>query len=413
MKRVLLVTGHYMESKRQAGFHWLAEAYWRAGWQAVFFTAPVSWLSWLRGDYRFEYPVRREANRLRWVRDRLGSYVWFTPWHPGDLRSAWLNGMARRMFRRYGRMPLGQGEQLVASADLIIFESTPGQLLFERFKAINPHARYVYRVSDDLRVVCGQPVVLEAEQRNAPKYDLLSAPSPYIYRRFKNLPNARLHYHGIPKGLFERDCASPYGSDWEVNVVFAGNTLFDLDFLDRASKLFPQWGFHIIGDIRKLPRRRNVLRHGEMPFAELVPFIKHADVGLHTLVHKVGAESFTDSLKVLQYTYCRLPIVMPEFIRSDRPNAFYYTPGVDQTIGQALLAAQKMDRSSIPADEVRSSDELARILAGQGDQGDSGAPGSASQVVSGHLAGSFGQYSADDIRCAVPSELAGSDDAAP
>jgi len=32
MKRVVLVSGHYFESRRRAGFHWLAEAYWRAGW---------------------------------------------------------------------------------------------------------------------------------------------------------------------------------------------------------------------------------------------------------------------------------------------------------------------------------------------------------------------------------------------
>ena len=43
------------------------------------FTTAISWFSWLQRNYRMAYPVLREANRLRWVRDALGSYVWFTP----------------------------------------------------------------------------------------------------------------------------------------------------------------------------------------------------------------------------------------------------------------------------------------------------------------------------------------------
>src|SRR5262245_40502738 len=64
MKRVVLVTGHYLESKRKAGFHWLADAYWRAGWEVIFLTTAISWLSWLQRNYRMAYPILREANHL-------------------------------------------------------------------------------------------------------------------------------------------------------------------------------------------------------------------------------------------------------------------------------------------------------------------------------------------------------------
>jgi 2-beta-glucuronyltransferase len=89
MPRVLLITGHYLESRHKAGFHWLADAFWRSGWDVTFFTQSISWLSWLRRDSRFRYPIFKEANRLRRVRERLASYVWLTPFHPANLRLGW------------------------------------------------------------------------------------------------------------------------------------------------------------------------------------------------------------------------------------------------------------------------------------------------------------------------------------
>ena len=143
MQRVLLITGHYLESRRRAGFHWLADAYHRLGWDVTFVTAALSWLSRLRQDYRFQYPVHTEANQIKRVNDRLHSFVWFTWWHPANLRNRFLNSIAAPWFRRYGQLPLGKLESRIHEADLIIFESTPALLLFDRFKQVNANARHV------------------------------------------------------------------------------------------------------------------------------------------------------------------------------------------------------------------------------------------------------------------------------
>src|SRR5215471_4527058 len=85
-RSVVLISGHYYGSKRRAGFHHLANAYWNLGWHVTFATVAISLLSRLRGDYRFAYPVREEANRLVPIRERLTSFVLLTRWHPGNLR---------------------------------------------------------------------------------------------------------------------------------------------------------------------------------------------------------------------------------------------------------------------------------------------------------------------------------------
>lgn len=363
MPRVILVSGHYYESKRRAGFHWLAYAYWQAGWEVLFITASISTISRLRGDPRFEYPVLEEQGKVKTVADRLLSYVWYTPWHPADFRVGVVNRIVWPLFARYGNLPVGAAAEVVKGADLIILESTPGLMLFDQFKQLAPSARFVYRVSDDLRLIRNHPVVRTREARVAPRFDLVSSPCSYIHRHFAHLPNAVVHPHGINKSHFDTPAANPYAAGTR-NIVFVGNSHFDYDFTDRACRLFPDVQFHIIGPISGLPAHPNLVTYGEIPFADTIPYLQHADVGLQIRAYSHGAESLSDSLKVLQYTYCRKPYIAPDFLRTERPNLFCYQPGDDASIQAAVDGALRFDGTGRDWETVRSWDELAAVLAG-------------------------------------------------
>lgn len=363
MKRVVLVTSNYLESKRKVGFHWLADAFWRSGWDVLFFTESISWLSWVRRDQRFQYPLFREANRIRNVGSRLASYVWLTPFHPINLRSPVLNRLGKPVLSLYPRFPLPGVTPWLRSADLFVFESTHGLFLLDRFKKLNPHARFVYRVSDDIPMMRHHPMVAANETRVAPHFDLISVPSDHIHRRFAHLPQVILQKHGLRKDLFDAPHANPYRGKGP-HVLYVGREYFDHDFLRRALRLFPDWSFHVFGEIPRLPAAPNLTKYGERPFDELVPYLQHADIGLQTRSYSPGAECLTDSLKMHQYTYCRLPIVAPEFLRNDRPHVFYYQPGNDDSIRQALVDASRYDRSRIPLNSVWTWDNIILKLAG-------------------------------------------------
>jgi 2-beta-glucuronyltransferase len=363
VKRVVLVTEHHLESKRKAGFHWLADAYWRAGWEVIFLTVGISWLSWLRRDYRLAYIKGSRSNRIIWLQERLGIYVWLTLWHPADLRLSLLNRISYALFAKYGELPLGEIEEFIARADLLVFESTSGLLLFDRFRQINNHARFVYRVSDDLKLLRVHPVVREVEARCAPKFDLISCPSYYIYRHFAKFSHAEIHPHGVRKELFDQCCLNPYPPG-SYNLIFVGNSHLDGDFLAIASSFFPNWTFHVIGSLPNVPKRSNIFPYGELSFEDTIPYVKYANIGLQTRSYTPGAESLTDSLKVMQYTYCGLPIVAPEFLRSPKPHVFYYIPGNCESIRQALIKAQAFDRTRVPRDTVPSWDDVAEAIAG-------------------------------------------------
>ncbi|MBD3404265.1 glucuronosyltransferase [candidate division GN15 bacterium] len=358
MKRVVLITGHYWGSKRWAGFHWIADAFARRGWHVTFFTASISHLSRLIRDYRFQYPIRAEAGKVYEVRDNIDSFVWFTPWHPANLRSHILNRFSMPLFATYGDFHLNEGQEALEEADLLVFESTPGLLLYRRSRQLNPKATCIYRVSDDLRLLKSHPAVIREEERIVENFDLVSVPSRYIYDKFRTLPNVRLQHHGIRKELFDGEVDNPYDCTDVPNAVFVGSARLDVDFLRRAARLFPDWQFHIIGPIEAVPEAANIHRYGELRHEETIPYIVHADIGLHTMQYSPGAESFTDSLKVIQYAYCRLPIVTPEFLKSGRSNKFYYRPGDDSSIETALREAAGFDRQSIDTSQIRSWGDL-------------------------------------------------------
>lgn len=98
-QRVVLVTGHYWYFKRWAGFHWLADAFHRLGWEVLFFTASLSWLSYIRHNHRLKYPMLwAQRNQLWLVAPGFFSYVWFTTFHPANLRIALFNRLSKPLF---------------------------------------------------------------------------------------------------------------------------------------------------------------------------------------------------------------------------------------------------------------------------------------------------------------------------
>ena len=360
IRRVILVSPAYLRSKRRTGFHHLASAFWNLGWEVVFVTAPISFLSRLRRDYRFEYPVVQEANRLVPIRERLASFVLMTRWQPGNLRTPLANRLSTHLFRRYARIPLGPLEPLLPEADLVVFEGTAALLLVPRFRSLAPRARLVYRPSDDLRRLRVHPILLAAEAETIPQVDLVSVPTRDMAAALERYGDVHVHTPAIDKVAFDRPTDSPY--EGSPAAVFAGVTpRFDYETLALAAQVAPHVAFHIVGlPSQEMPA--NVSFRPELPFDEMVPYLQHATFAL--LFFPPGYPSLGQGNKVAQYSYCRLPVVAPSFFESDRANMCLFEHGDTESLRRALAEAGRMPHSPSFADGVLSSDELAGILAG-------------------------------------------------
>jgi len=356
-KKALLITSHIWNSKRKAGFHWIADALWRMGWEVYFVTA-VSQIDKIKGDYRFQYLSSLELNTVITEKEHFYSYIWFRWWRPMDLRHPWMNKITAPLFRTYGRQVIDNHlKEIIKTADLVIFESIPNVAFFPTFKKINPNARYVYRVSDNLHLSNIHPAVLEIEERIAPDFDLISVPTQNIFDKFAPLTNVKLQRHGIPKHLYDRKHNNPYAPN-TINAIFVGSLSFDYDFLSKASKLFPEIDFHIIGPLPNLPKRNNIHTYGEMPYEETIPFVKYATIGLSPMTRP----SLGDSNKILQFTYCKLPIVISSINRSNWPHFFYYDIGSEKSIVNAIQGALSFDKNIIPKEMVNSWEQLVQSL---------------------------------------------------
>jgi 2-beta-glucuronyltransferase len=362
IRNVILISGHYLLSKRRAGFHHLAEAYWDAGWNVTFVTAPISFLSWLRRDHRFAYPVRSEANRFVPVRERLTSFVLMTAMHPVSLRSALANRIAAPVFERYGRTSLDLLTDALAEADLVIFEGSAALLLVDRIRSMAARARLVYRASDDLRRLGLNPLILDAEARAVRRVDLVSAPTVHIAEALAPFGPVHVHPPGIDKKAFDQPTSSPYAGG--VTAVFAGvSPFFDYASLAAAGELAPHVSFHVIGP-RPRPAPENVVFHPEMPFGELVPYLRFATFALLFFPPGDASISLGHGNKVAQYSYCRLPIVAPAHLEVERANMCVFEHGDSESLRHALAEAERMPHSPAFAEGVTSSAELAAILAG-------------------------------------------------
>ena len=355
--RIAFVSWHYLDSRRRAGFHFLAQAALRAGHEVVFCTAPISWLSWVRRDPRFDNPVIVQRNRMRWVENRLASYVWFTPWHPADLRLGLLNRLSAPWFRRYGRFARPELDEWLAGADTVVFESTPVLVAFDALRRAAPRARLVYRVSDNLASIGCHPIVLKAERYALPQFDLVSVPTLAYPPHFQEA--GAIHKpHGLDKELFDSIESSPRRNGFRAHCIFIGMSWLDREFVTLAATALPDVRFDIVGPSTGSWSLPNVRLHGEVPFREAAAMVKAADVGLNTREYHPGAEALADSLKVQQYTYCGLPYVAPEFLRTRRPNAFYYRPGDAESIRAAVEAAIRRGRTTGPAGPVIGWDDV-------------------------------------------------------
>ena len=368
-KTITFITGHYYNSSRRAGFHNLADAAHRAGFRVNFVTAGYSLFSYLRGDYRTKIRgISKNYNKPLEIRPGFVSYVHFTPWHPMTLLVPALNKLSAKFMDKYGGMDLGKLLPLIKATDVFVFESMSGLFLFRRFCDENPGAKKIFRVSDDIRILRStHPRLVELETAIAPDFDCISVPSAFFVKKYQGLSNLHLHLHGLNKEAFDQATNNPYIPS-QKNVVFTGAAFFDTDFLSAAAKGLPEVNYHVVGPVPKSVELPNIKYYGELPFKETIPYVKFADVGLLSLKYRNESSAcFTDSLKTLQYRYCGLPIVSPDFIDLNREGVYYYHPGNPESAVAAVRAALAVGRNPDYAKEVRSWDEVLQdILAAAG-----------------------------------------------
>ncbi len=356
MKKVVLLSWHYYNSKRQAGFHFLANAFKDRGFQVVFISAAISLLTFLRKDSKI-YEKDFSKNVIKPMNfNGVKSVINTSLFQPAVSRNSKVLELLAKVFFKLSIT----SKKEVRTANYIVFESMSSIMFFDKVKLINPTAKIIYRMSDDIEILKAPKVTVDYERSILTKFDLVSVPTKTMYDKFVALSpdNVKLHFHGIDKKIYDQAKFSPYTE--KINHIFVGNSLLDQDFIDIASSIYEDHLFHIIGTFEPIIKKRNVIYYGYMPFEETIPYVKFATTGLQIISNYNGvAETLSDSLKVLQYSYCKLPIIAPSVIPAHhRKNFFYYDYNDKNSIKQCVEEALAFDKTSFTVN-IKSWDELA------------------------------------------------------
>lgn len=352
-----MLTYHMYNSKKKAGFHHLAKSFLNNGYNVTFCTVENSILDILaaKSNKRERYLTTlysiapKSMNGLT-----ISSYLsLISP----IKNTQTLNPLFQNIYMK------GYSKVLSFSYDIVIFESTNGLFLFDKFKKNNPNAKFIYRVSDDLELVNGTKEIISHENSILPKFDLISTPSLSITKKLKlKSPKIKIitQYHGIEKEIYEKKYLNPYDQT-KKNFVFVGTGFMDDGFLKIAADINSNWVFHIIGNLPQPVISQNIIYYGEMLFDETIPYLKHADVGLQIRSNSKGIETLEKSLKFIQYTYVQLPIIAPKYMNLKDSHVFSYEH-TKESIVDAINKALSFNRELVDRSTILSWNEIAEEM---------------------------------------------------
>ncbi|OIN85238.1 MAG: hypothetical protein AUJ12_10270 [Alphaproteobacteria bacterium CG1_02_46_17] len=345
---VLFITGHDPDAERKVDLHFMALHLCDSGHKVSFITLGSSLIGHVLG----KSPLVKNPNR--WIAaSRIKKMFWYPLIHPMKVRWEFLKPLTSFAFSFYPYFfPLHE-LQKNGPFDVIVIESGAGLALVPRLKNLYPEARFIYSVSDRLSRLNVPDIIYSFEQKALPLFDLIRVPSPLMISDYPD--HAKVCYipHGIERALFDKQYPSPYLSD--KNAISIGDSLFDPQSISILAHHFPEWTFHLFGERARLDHKLpNVIEHGETRFEDIIPYICHADIGLALYKNAPDADYLShSSLRMIQYSYCKLPIVTPHFSAHDRDHAFGYEIEDRDNLIHAFSNALHYGCHSIPVTDIQ------------------------------------------------------------
>lgn len=332
----LVLSAHDYRSPRKAGIHFITDELAKRG-RTRFFSLRYSFLSRYTADPRLTLDA--EANRVGMYHG-VECYLWKTMIHPFNTRRSWLRLAENVMYRWYSQGHNPVLHRWIQEATVIMLESGVAPVFFDLIKRLNPSATIVYRASDPLETINVAAYVSDTFNRIAGDIHTIVLLSKAVAETIPSKHNLAFVPQGIDHSIAEKADPSPYGKG--IHAVSLGSMLFDPGFFVLAAKKFPHIHFHIIGSGQPMhpDYGPNVSVYGEMPFAQTLPYIKHAQFGIAPYNStNLPAYLRDTSLKLLQYEFFDLAAICPHFIAADYPNRFGYDIGNADSIADAINRA--------------------------------------------------------------------------
>ncbi|PTM94404.1 GumK N-terminal domain-containing glycosyltransferase [Mycoplana dimorpha] len=359
MHFLFLSTHAFLPTTRKASVHFVVEALAARGNAVDTVSVGFSLLTALTKPRLFGELAVRQRNRFVQTGPRRRSACYLPPLHPFSSRCGPLNRANALFFPLFGNRPPRFMTEAIERADVVVIESGTAIAFFDAVRRINPRARTLYFKRDRLDTVGASAWLQAHERRIAPQFDRVVVPSP---RMAEHLPaGCRMVYvpQGIDKAGFDACVTSPY-PDGSRNAVSVGDMLFDAEAVAAMARSSPDVRFHLFGAGIQGAYPPNVHLYGERAYGDIVPYIKFADFGIAP--YRLGERELylaESSLKLQQYSYCRLPILAPDLLAGGRANLVGYDQHDERDWAGKVRRAATIAREPGWRDGILSWDEVA------------------------------------------------------
>jgi 2-beta-glucuronyltransferase len=344
-KRIVILTSHvFLDGYRKASIHFVAHNWAATGNEVFFTTVGHSAFSRFKQKKRLEALRQEQDNRYVAVEPGLHAGAYLPLIHAFSTPSSIVNSLAQPLFAFYGgRLPDVVADR-IRQADLVVIESGTPIAFFALVRKLNPRARTLYFCRDLLQSVGAAPYLCELEKREISLFDSVCVPSRKLGEMLPPGGQVTFVPQGIDRDVFDGADVSPY-AEGSRNAVAVGDMLFDRHATEQMAFAAPEVTFHLFGIKWSGEVPANVNVHGEQSFETVAAYIRHADVGLAP--YRVNSDEVylaESSLKLLQYAYCMLPVVLPDLIPVGRGNEVTYRIGVENDWRDIMDRALSMPR---------------------------------------------------------------------
>jgi 2-beta-glucuronyltransferase len=364
MNRVITIFSrhYYSQHTRKTTVHFFANELAKLGYRVLFVTVGRSAVSRALKFGHASIPPDVSTSGWTETRENLAVAVCGEFVHPVSFKSPVLNLLSAPLLWQYGSSLPNHIADEIRESRYVIFECGYAIAYFDLVRRLCEEAQLVYFATDPLGVVGLRPEFNRIERSILPKFDLVRVAAPVIAEAFPDGTKVSVIPQGLDKSLFDQEVPSPY-KEGVANIVSVGDMLFDEDAVIEIARCAPHAVLHLFGARLRQPAPDNICVYGEREFSEVVPYIKHADIGL--MPYAVDSDCsylVKTSLKILQYTYCGLNILGPDDLEWGYPNVFTYSRPNRSSIHRAVSQALSASKDFGLQDEVMDWSQCARML---------------------------------------------------
>ncbi|WP_297092254.1 hypothetical protein [uncultured Draconibacterium sp.] len=264
-KKIVFLTYHNWEAKRQGGFHKFAEHSAKVGYNTVFFSFPRQFWTLFRKTDTFNY--KKIVKLLRGVFYEINDHSLFN----GTVLSLGLPIPPRyfkyfpasilNFFERITIPGLGRyATQHFSNAEYFVFESTASVLLYNSIKKLFPNSKIIYRPSDPLIAFDYGKRFRKQELellKNADLVLLVNKDGLELYKKeftnFEALVNYKIISNGVDIKQFKHKYPKPKQLNIPNTVLYVGARPIDWEMLLAASKKSKVINFIIVCPL-EIPR---------------------------------------------------------------------------------------------------------------------------------------------------------------